>query len=124
MGFPVLAVIGLAAGAGLLIAKSKASGKLMPSPATSYVQGKSYSLLFLSTDVDPVTTSTNLFKAGYKVSDLPVMQRGGVPIPEGVQAGGLLTEWLATAQRIGPTVNDSTGGLEGFAILENGQQLR
>jgi hypothetical protein len=52
------------------------------------------------------------------------MQRGGVPVPAFMGAGvggGTFTEWLALATRVGPTVNDPGGGLQGFALLENAQ---
>jgi hypothetical protein len=122
MAFPIIPVaLALAAGAFALSRAQK--GKLAPVPASSFVQGKTYSLLFLSADTDPVSAAANLMQAGYAVvgGNLPTMQRTGVPVPMAGVGGGTLTEWLALATRVGPTVPGPDGGLQGFALLENGQ---
>ena len=122
MAFPIIPVLIAAGAAGFVISRAK-KGKLAPVPAVSFQQGKTYSLLFLSADTNPASAASNLMQAGYAVvgGKLPVMQRGGVPVPMAGVGGGTLTEWLALATRVGPTVNDPNGGLQGFALLENGQ---
>ena len=123
MALPLVPILIAAGAAGFLLVKHNQAGKLAPVPAASFQQGKTYSLLFLSADTDPMSAAQNLMQAGYAVvgGKLPVMQRGGVPVPMAGVGGGTLTEWLALATRVGPTVPGPDGGLQGFALLENGQ---
>jgi hypothetical protein len=127
MALPIVPILALAAaGAYAAVKLTKPTTKLDPTPVNpstqGAIQGKTYSLLFLdaSGNLDPTTESVKMLQAGWApVQGLPQMQRSGLPTP----SGGVATEWMSVATRVGPTTVSPNAGLEGFAILENAQVI-
>jgi hypothetical protein len=125
MALPIVPILALGALGLYAATKLKPSTKLDPTPINPSVQGaiqgKTYSLLFLdaSGNLDTTAEAAKMLQAGWApVQGLPQVQRTGIATPFG---GGLATEWLSVATRVGPTTTSPNAGLEGFAILENAQ---